>query len=60
MQLPGPGGLTAPPRQTAIAVLRRAAELGVNHIDTAQFYGPGVANELIRAALTRTRKTWCW
>jgi pyridoxine 4-dehydrogenase len=52
MQLSGPGGLTAPPRQTAIAVLRRAAELGANHIDTAQFYGAGLANELIRAALS--------
>ena len=32
-------------------MLRRAVELGVNHIDTAQFYGPDVANELIREAL---------
>jgi hypothetical protein len=52
MQLSGPGGLTAPPRRTAISVLRRAAELGVNHIDTAHFYGAGLANELIRAALS--------
>jgi pyridoxine 4-dehydrogenase len=51
MQLSGPGTLTAPPRQTAISVLRRAVELGVDHIDTAQFYGAGLANELIRAAL---------
>jgi pyridoxine 4-dehydrogenase len=52
MQLPGPG-VFGPPRDrdAAISVLRRAAELGVDHIDTAQFYGPGVANELIRAAL---------
>ena len=52
MQLPGPG-VFGPPRDrdAAIAVLRRAAELGVDHIDTAQFYGPDVANELIRAAL---------
>jgi pyridoxine 4-dehydrogenase len=52
MQLPGPG-VFGPPRDRgeAIAVLRRAAELGVNHIDTAQFYGPDVTNELIRAAL---------
>jgi pyridoxine 4-dehydrogenase len=52
MQLPGPG-VFGPPRDrdAAIAVLHRAAELGVDHIDTAQFYGPGVANELIRAAL---------
>jgi pyridoxine 4-dehydrogenase len=52
MQLSGPGGLTAPPRQTAISVLRRATELGVDHIDTAQFYGAGLANELIHAALS--------
>jgi pyridoxine 4-dehydrogenase len=51
MQLSGPGTLTAPPRQTAISVLRRAVELGVDHIDTAQFYGAGLANELIRTAL---------
>jgi aryl-alcohol dehydrogenase-like predicted oxidoreductase len=52
MQLPGPG-VMGPPRDhdEAVAVLRRAVELGVNHIDTAQFYGPDVANELIREAL---------
>lgn len=52
MQLPGPG-VMGPPRDhdEAIAVLRRAVELGVNHIDTAQFYGPDVSNELIREAL---------
>jgi aryl-alcohol dehydrogenase-like predicted oxidoreductase len=52
MQLPGPGVL-GPPRDhdAALAVLRRAVELGVDHIDTAQFYGPDVANELIREAL---------
>jgi len=52
MQLPGPG-VFGPPRDRAqaISLLRRAAELGVDHIDTAQFYGPDVANELIRAAL---------
>ncbi|MCP9275704.1 oxidoreductase [Mycolicibacterium arenosum] len=52
MQLPGPG-VFGPPRDhdQAIAVLRRAVELGVDHIDTAQFYGPNVANELIREAL---------
>lgn len=52
MQLPGPG-VSGPPRDrdAALAVLRRAVELGVNHIDTAQFYGPDVANELIHAAL---------
>ncbi len=52
MQLPGPG-VFGPPRDRdqALAVLRRAIELGVNHIDTAQFYGPNVSNELIREAL---------
>ena len=52
MQLPGPGVL-GPPRShdEALAVLRRAVDLGINHIDTAQFYGPNVANELIREAL---------
>ena len=42
---------TPPPRDDAIAVLRRAVELGVDHIDTAEFYGHGLANDLIRAAL---------
>ncbi|WP_113964670.1 oxidoreductase [Mycobacterium shimoidei] len=52
MQLPGPGVLGPPrDREQALAVLRRAVELGVDHIDTAQFYGPDVANELIREAL---------
>jgi aryl-alcohol dehydrogenase-like predicted oxidoreductase len=52
MQLPGPR-VWGPPRDhdEAIAVLRRAVELGVNHIDTAQYYGPDVANELIHEAL---------
>lgn len=52
MQLPGPG-VFGPPRDRdqALAVLRRAVELGVNHIDTAPFYGPDVANELIHEAL---------
>jgi pyridoxine 4-dehydrogenase len=52
MQLAGPG-VFGPPDDPAAAraVLRRAIELGVNHIDTAQFYGPDVVNELIRDAL---------
>ena len=52
MQLPGPG-VWGPPRDrgTALAVLRRAIELGVNHIDTAHYYGDNVSNELIHAAL---------
>ena len=53
MQLPGPGAFGPPrDRDAALAVLRRAVELGVNHIDTAQAYGPDVANELIRTALS--------
>jgi len=52
MQLPGPG-VFGPPRDhdQALAVLRRAVESGVNHIDTAEFYGPGVSNALIHEAL---------
>jgi len=52
MQLPGPGVLGPPKdREEAISILRFAVDAGVNHIDTAQFYGPDVANELIHAAL---------
>ncbi|PWH06060.1 oxidoreductase [Brachybacterium endophyticum] len=52
MQLAGPGvfGPPADPENNR-AVLRRALELGVDHIDTAQFYGPDVVNDLIREAL---------
>jgi aryl-alcohol dehydrogenase-like predicted oxidoreductase len=52
MQLAGPG-VFGPPRDPAAAraVLRRAVELGVDHIDTAQYYGPDVVNDLIRDAL---------
>jgi len=52
MQLAGPG-VFGPPRDpdAARAVLRRAVELGVDHIDTAQYYGPDVVNDLIREAL---------
>ena len=52
MQLPGPG-VFGPPRDhaAAIAVLREAVRLGINHIDTSDFYGPHVANQLIREAL---------
>ncbi|HXQ59569.1 MAG TPA: oxidoreductase [Acidimicrobiales bacterium] len=53
MQLPGPGVLGPPAdRDSALTVLRRAVAAGVDHIDTAQFYGPDVANELIREALS--------
>jgi aryl-alcohol dehydrogenase-like predicted oxidoreductase len=52
MQLSGPG-IFGPPkdRDAAIAVLRTAVDLGINHIDTADFYGPHVTNEIIREAL---------
>src|SRR6516164_2427148 len=52
MQLAGPG-VFGPPRDpdAARAVLRRAVELGVDHIDTSQYYGPDVVNELIWEAL---------
>ncbi len=52
MQLAG-DGVFGPPRDRdeAVAVLRAAVDAGVDHIDTAQYYGPGVVNELIREAL---------
>ena len=52
MQLAGPG-VFGPPRdrEAAIAVLRAAVEGGVNHIDTSDFYGPHVTNQIIREAL---------
>ena len=52
MQLPGPG-VFGPPRDRdrALGILKQAVEAGVDHIDTAQFYGPDVSNELIRSAL---------
>jgi aryl-alcohol dehydrogenase-like predicted oxidoreductase len=52
MQLTGPGVMGPPKdRAEAVAVLRRAVELGVNHIDTSDYYGPYVANEILREAL---------
>jgi pyridoxine 4-dehydrogenase len=52
MQLAGPG-VFGPPKDPdgAIAVLRAAVDLGIRHIDTADFYGPYITNELIREAL---------
>src|ERR1700754_2499331 len=52
MQLAGPG-VFGPPKNpdTAIAVLRKAVESGVKHIDTADFYGPHVTNQIIKRAL---------
>jgi len=52
MQLAGPG-VFGPPQDpdAAVAVLREAVAAGVNHIDTADFYGPHVTNQIIRQAL---------
>ncbi|MBN7806002.1 aldo/keto reductase family oxidoreductase [Agrobacterium rosae] len=52
MQLAGPG-VFGPPKDHdgALAVLRAAIEAGVNHIDTSDFYGPHITNQLIREAL---------
>jgi pyridoxine 4-dehydrogenase len=52
MQLAGPGVFGPPKdREAAIAVLREARASGVNHIDTSDFYGPHVTNQIIREAL---------
>ncbi|MCP3716343.1 aldo/keto reductase family oxidoreductase [Paraburkholderia sp. CNPSo 3281] len=52
MQLAGPGVFGPPKdRAQAVAVLREALELGVDHIDTSDFYGPHVTNQIIREAL---------
>jgi pyridoxine 4-dehydrogenase len=52
MQLAGPGVFGPPAdRDAAVAVLRAAIDLGINHIDTADFYGPHVTNDVIREAL---------
>src|ERR1700694_2760240 len=52
MRLSGPG-IFGPPRdrQMALAVLREAISSGVNHIDTSDYYGPHITNQLIREAL---------
>ncbi|WP_111768781.1 aldo/keto reductase family oxidoreductase [Nakamurella deserti] len=53
MQLAGPHVFGPPQdRDAAIAVLRTAVELGINHIDTSDYYGPYVTNEIIREALS--------
>jgi aryl-alcohol dehydrogenase-like predicted oxidoreductase len=56
MQLAGPG-VFGPPRDRdgALAVLREAVAQGVNHIDTSDFYGPHITNQLIREALSPYR-----
>jgi pyridoxine 4-dehydrogenase len=52
MQLAGPGVFGPPKdREGAIAVLREAVALGINHIDTSDYYGPHVTNHLIKEAL---------
>jgi len=52
MQLAGPGVFGAPKdHDAAIAVLREAVASGVNHIDTSDFYGPHITNQIIREAL---------
>src|SRR6195952_2363870 len=52
MQLAGPGVFGPPKdRAAAIEVLREALDLGINHIDTSDYYGPHVTNEIIREAL---------
>ncbi|MGY1795545.1 aldo/keto reductase family oxidoreductase [Geodermatophilus sp. SYSU D00525] len=52
MQLAGPHVMGPPAdREAAVAVLRRAVELGVDHVDTSDYYGPHVTNEVIREAL---------
>jgi pyridoxine 4-dehydrogenase len=52
MQLAGPGVMGPPAdRDSALAVLREAAGLGITHIDTSNAYGPRVTSQLIRKAL---------
>jgi pyridoxine 4-dehydrogenase len=52
MQLAGPGVFGPPPDvDTALAVLREAVNSGVNHIDTSDYYGPHVTNQIIKQAL---------
>jgi pyridoxine 4-dehydrogenase len=58
MQLAGPQ-VWGPPRDlgAAVAVLREAVATGVNHIDTSDFYGPHVTNQIIKQAL-HPRMAW--
>ena len=60
MQLAGPG-VFGPPKdpEMAIRVLRAAIDAGVNHIDTADFYGPHITNQLIKQALHPYRDDLC-
>jgi aryl-alcohol dehydrogenase-like predicted oxidoreductase len=60
MQLAGPG-VFGPPRDRdeAVAVLREAVALGINHIDTSDYYGPHVTNQIIREALSPFPESLC-
>ena len=51
MQLAGDNVFGPPRRDKAVHVLQAAIDSGINHIDTAQYYGPGTVNEVIREAL---------
>ena len=60
MQLAGPGVFGPPKdRDAAVAVLREAVVLGITHIDTSDYYGPHVTNEIIREALHPYRDELC-
>ncbi|MEY8709276.1 oxidoreductase [Mangrovibacter phragmitis] len=60
MQLAGPGVFGPPDNpEQAIEVLRLAIEQGINHIDTSDFYGPHITNQLIRQALHPYKKELC-
>jgi aryl-alcohol dehydrogenase-like predicted oxidoreductase len=60
MQLAGPG-VFGPPRDRdeAVAVRREAVALGINHIDTSDYYGPHVTNQIIREALSPFPESLC-
>src|SRR3954468_6220029 len=51
MKLTGPMAWGPYDRQAAVTVVREAIRLGINHIDTSDYYGPHIANEIIREAL---------
>lgn len=59
MQLAGPG-VCGPPRDPdqAVAVLREAVNAGIDQIDTSDYYGPHVTNQIIRQALHPYRANW--
>ena len=59
MQLAGPG-IYGPPKDpdAAVAILREAIAPGVNHIDTSDYYGPHITNQIIRKACTHIPPIW--